>query len=263
MAIENFKPTIWRARVLSNLQNAHVFAQVANQDYTGNISEAGDTVKINAIGRVDVKDYSGSVSYEELQDASVKLTIDQEKYFAFKVDDVDAAQASGNMMDEAMEESSYALSEASDKYLGGLYSAAGLSVSDSGFDSDAHDTFAEMLQKLEEEGVPAEMPKWAVLSPATKADLLKSDIDIKTDNLEELRTGQIGQYMGFDIYVSNNLNSDTDNMAGTYRALGFAEQVLDTESMRLEDSFSDAVRGLYVYGGKVVRANELLHLDTS
>ena len=70
MAIENFKPTIWRARLLSNLKKAHVLGSIANREYQGEISQAGDTVKINSIGRISVSDYDGtSISYEDLEDA--------------------------------------------------------------------------------------------------------------------------------------------------------------------------------------------------
>ena len=111
MALENFKPTIWTARLLANLQDAHVLGQVTNREYEGEIQAAGDTVKIQSIGRIDVNDYDADaatpISYANLQDSTTKLVIDQEKYFAFKVDDVDKVQSKPEVMNEAMSEASY------------------------------------------------------------------------------------------------------------------------------------------------------------
>jgi hypothetical protein len=259
MAIENFKPTIWRARLLSNLQKAHVLAGIANREYEGEITASGDTVKIGSIGRITVNDYDGSVSYEELEDASIKLQVDQEKYFAFKVDDVDAAQSNANQMNEAMEEASYSLSDASDQFLAGFYTDAANTVTEGSFNSSAvYETVTEVGKTLQEENVPADLPKWMVVKPSTYQKMLLAEIDKSTDNISTLGEGAVMHTMGFDVFVSNNLTND---MAGTYRSLAFVEQILDTESLRLEGSFSDAVRGLYVYGAKVVRPNELVNLD--
>jgi len=259
MAIENFKPTIWRARLLSNLKKAHVLAGIANREYEGEISAAGDSVKIGSIGRVSVNDYNGSISYEELEDASIKLTVDQEKYFAFKVDDVDAAQSNANQMDEAMGEASYGLSDASDQFLAGFYTDAGITETEGTFNSSAvYETVTNVQKSLQENDVPADAPKWMVVKPATYQKMLLAEIDKSTDNITTLGEGAVMHTMGFDVFVSNNLTND---MAGTYRSLAFVEQILDTESLRLENSFSDAVRGLYVYGGKVIRPDELVNLD--
>lgn len=264
MAIENFKPTIWRARLLSNLQKAHVMARVANREYEGEISEAGDTVKISSIGRVSVNNYDGAINYEELEDASTKMTIDQSKYFAFKVDDVDAAQSNANQMDEAMNEASYGLSDESDKFLAGFYTDAGILVDDSGSwsisSAEVYELMAETKQAFLDKNVPAETPLWMVVKPWLYKKMQLAEIDASTDNISVLGDGAVTGTMGFDIYVSNNL---TEVMAGTYRALAFAEQILDTEALRLEDYFADAVRGLYVYGGKVIRNDELAELDIS
>jgi len=264
MAIENFKPTIWRARLLENLRKNHVFAQVANDEYSGDISAAGDTVKIGGIGSVSVNDYDGAISYEELEDASTKLTVDQEKYFAFKVDDVDAAQSNANEMDEAMDEASHGLDDEADKYIAGLYTDAGLSVNGTDtFETDhCYETFAETKRKLMENDVPGNMPLWCVVNPQVWEAILIDEIDTSTDNISAMGEGAITATMGFDLYVSNNLAANR-NMAGTYRSIGFAEQIIETEALRLEDYFADAVRGLYVYGAKVIKNDELVDIQDS
>ena len=259
MAIENFKPTIWRARLLSNLQKAHILAGVANREYEGDISAFGDTVKIGSIGRISVSDYDGTaISYEDLEDASIKLQIDQQKYFGFKVDDADAAQSNANQMDEAMNEASYSLSDASDQYLAGFYSDAGITVTEGALNSAAvYETITGTVKELQLNDVPPDLPKWMVVEPWVYQKMLLAEIDTITDNISTLGAGAVTSTMGFDVFVSNNL---TNSMAGTYRSLAFAEQILDTEALRLEDYFADAVRGLYVYGAKVIRPDELVNL---
>ena len=129
MAINNFIPTIWAARVLENLQNAHVYAQpaVCNRDYEGEIRQAGDTVQINTLGPVTVRPYiknANIAAVQELTDASQLLTINQANYFNFQIDDVDKAQTKPKVMDLAMRNAAWALSEAADDYLAGIMWAA-------------------------------------------------------------------------------------------------------------------------------------------
>src|ERR1044071_3169188 len=112
MSLNNFIATIWAARLLMNLNKAHVYAQdgVVNRDYEGDITGGGDTVKINSIGRVTIGSYTKNTNIgdpETLTDAQRSLLIDQQKYFNFQVDDVDKAQAKPSVMDEAMKEAGY------------------------------------------------------------------------------------------------------------------------------------------------------------
>src|ERR1044072_6993976 len=104
MAITNFIPEVWAAELLTSLKKALVFGDVANHDYEGDISEAGDTVHIVSVNRPTIGDYVKnvtSINPETLTDAERTLVIDQCKYFAFEIDDVDARQAKGGLMSEA------------------------------------------------------------------------------------------------------------------------------------------------------------------
>ena len=92
MAVTSFIPEIWAARLLEHLDKAHVYAALMNRDYEGEIRNAGDTVHINTIGDITVDDYDGTaITYEALSTTSQDLKIDQAKYFAFGVDDVEKA----------------------------------------------------------------------------------------------------------------------------------------------------------------------------
>ena len=112
MSVANFIPTIWSARLLAHLDKAHVYAAQVNRDYEGEIKNYGDTVKINQIGDVTIKDYTKGKDIddpEELSGDQNTLTIDQAKYFNFSIDDVDAAQVNPKLMDAAMQRSAYAM----------------------------------------------------------------------------------------------------------------------------------------------------------
>lgn len=96
MATEKFIPTIWSAKILDALDKSLVYAQLFNRDYEGEITEAGDTVKIGAIGDVSIKDYTKNddiAAADEVTPTVKTLTINQAKYFNIAVDDVDAAQS--------------------------------------------------------------------------------------------------------------------------------------------------------------------------
>jgi len=127
MAIENFIPSIWSARILQNLQKSLVYGQpgVINREYEGEIRNVGDSVKINAIGAITVGAYTNN-SYisdpEEITGAGTTLLIDQANYFNFQVDDIDRVQARPDVMGEAMREAGYALKDELDTDLAALWS---------------------------------------------------------------------------------------------------------------------------------------------
>lgn len=92
MSVEKFIPQIWSARLLNHLDKRHVYLNLLNRDYEGEIKNFGDTVKVNQIGDITIKDYTKGTDIEAPEDVSgaqQELKIDQAKYFNFSVDDVD------------------------------------------------------------------------------------------------------------------------------------------------------------------------------
>ena len=173
MAITNFIPEVWAARLLTSLKTGHVYAQpgVVNRNYEGEIAAAGDTVKITAIGRPAITTYtknSNDIDPETLTDSSQSLVIDQAKKFAFEVDDIDARQAAGGLLGEALDEASYGLSDVADQYVGGLYTgvAAGNDLGTVAVTSGdlAYTQLRELMVLLDEADVPREH-RYAVVPP--------------------------------------------------------------------------------------------------
>mgnify|MGYP000906848607 FL=1 len=278
MAVSNFIPTIWSARLLVNLQKAQVFGALVNRDYEGEIANAGDTVKIGGIGAVTVNDYtknSTTISWQQLQDASQTLLIDKAKYFAFKVDDVDKVQTNVALIDAAMQEAAYAVSDTIDQFIAGLYAQAASAnkigadggsakvIGYGGTDVDPYKQLVDMGVVLTEANIPQE-GRWAVL-PAWYEGMLRKSSSFGANvagptGQASMINGYIGRMAGFDLYVSNNVTDDGQStktyrvMFGTRQAISLAVQKQATmEAIRLTDSFSDGVRGLMLYGGKVVR----------
>ena len=271
MAVTNFIPELWSARLLNALDKSHVFANVVNRDYEGDIKKMGDTVHINTIGAVTIGTYTQNTDFssgpETLATTDQTLTIDQAKYFNFQVDDIDAAQAAGDIMDKAMTRAAYGLADASDKYIAGILAGAAdatNTVSSSAValtSSNVYENVVKMRTILDKANVPT-AGRWLVIPPEMYALILLDDRFVKTGGeMAEgiLRTGLVAQAAGFDIYLSNNCVSVNSNSTDTYTIVGgvdsaatYAEQIVSTEAYRPEKRFADAVKGLHVYGAKVV-----------
>ncbi|KKK68007.1 hypothetical protein LCGC14_2948390, partial [marine sediment metagenome] len=131
MAIDNFIPELWDANIQTALSNAHVFAATANRSYEGVIAAFGDTVKVNALNDPTVNSYtknSTSITVEDLVATQRELKIDQSKYVAFGVDDVDKAQSNVDTLAEITRRGGYKFSDTADAYLAGLYAQAAYSL---------------------------------------------------------------------------------------------------------------------------------------
>ncbi|MGN1161628.1 MAG: hypothetical protein ACI4SX_05200 [Candidatus Fimenecus sp.] len=282
MAVTGFIPKLWSARLLNALDKSHVFANVVNRDYEGEIKKMGDTVHINTIGAVTIGTYTQNTDFssgpETLATTDQTLTIDQAKYFNFQVDDIDAAQAAGDIMDKAMTRAAYGLADASDKYIAGILAGAAdatNTVSTSAValtSSNVYENVVKMRTILDKANVPT-AGRWLVIPPEMYALILLDDRFVKTGGeMAEgiLKTGLVAQAAGFDIYLSNNCVSANVSEKVTYTITGgvdsaatYAEQIVSTEAYRPEKRFADAVKGLHVYGAKVVDKAQLACLKAT
>ena len=271
MSVANFIPTIWSARLLEHLDKRHVYLNLLNRDYEGEIKNFGDTVKVNQIGAVAIKDYEKGQDIdapEDLTGEQQELKIDQAKYFNFAVDDVDDAQTNPKLMDKAMERAAYGMNDVVDAFAANLLAVNVHNDNTIGSDTapkvptvdTAYDLLVDLGVKLTEANVPT-VGRWVVI-PAWYHGLLLKDkrfVGNGTDfNKAILENGEVGQAAGFTVYVSNNVPNTTKTkykiIAGTDEAGSFAEQILSTEAYRPEKRFSDAVKGLHVYGAKVFQS---------
>lgn len=281
MAITTFIPELWSARLLYALENSHVATNLVNRNYEGVITNQGDTVHINSIGAVTVKDYTKNTNIadpEVLTTADQTLDIDQAKYFNFQVDDVEKAQISGEIIDTAMGRSAYALADVSDAFLlktiaNGVASAnkigakATLTALTA---SNVYENIVKMRTLLDKANVPT-TGRTIVVPPEVYALLLLDDRFAKSGSdsgQNALLNGMVGRVAGFDVFMSNNCVSGTDGGSGSNTpyfvitaqvadACTYAEQIIKTEAYRMEKRFADAVKGLHVYGAKVTDGSQI------
>ena len=277
MSVTSFIPELWNARLLYALEKNHVATNLVNRNYEGEIKNAGDTVHIGTLGAVEVRTYAQGtdITYDDLATTDQTLAIDQQKYFAFSLDDVDKAQAAGDLMDTAMGRAAYSLADVSDAFLLGKIAAGGASANYVGSSAspialtktNIYEYIVALRTKLDKANVPTQ-GRSIVIPPEAYALLLQDERFTKVDATAEnvIVNGLVGRVAGFDVYESNNTvktSADTPVHSITAQvpdATTYAEQIIKTEALRPEASFSDAVRGLHVYGAKVTRPEEIATL---
>jgi hypothetical protein len=271
-----FIPTVWAARLLAALEKALVYAQdgTVNRDYEGEIKESGNTVKIGSIGEVAIGDYVKNTNISDpqiLTDEDQSLLIDQSKYFNFYVDSVDRAQQNVNVMDEAMRRAAWALREKADTFLAGIMDIAVPAGNKIGSTAtpkiptkdDAYEYLVDLGVLLDETDTPID-GRFVVVPAWFHGLLLKDERFVKSGSSRSdatLANGEVGEAAGFKILKSNNVPNTTGTkykiMAGHSIATAYAEQIVDLQTYKPEKRFGDAVKGLHVYGAKVVRPNSL------
>ncbi len=277
MSIERFRPEIWSAVLLKAKERKLVFAQpaVVNRNYEGEISQQGDVVHISSIGDPTIVNHTrgDAINYEELQDAGQTMAIDQAQRYAFKVDDIDKRQAKGDVMGEAMRRAAYLLAKTVDTYVAGLYtgvdSANVISTRSITTGDAAYTGLVDLRTKLANADIPDE-GRYAIVPPWYYGLLLQNDKFVRADasgTTDGLRNGHVGRAAGFDIYESNAcINVTGDDyivQAGVNEAISYADQITETEALRLQTHFADAVRGLHVWGCKLTRPDFIATLTAS
>ena len=274
MAISNFIPTVWSENLYRALDKQYIAVANCNREFEGDICEQGSVVKICGLGNVSVSSYTKNTNMsapETLSDSVRDLVIDQAKYFNFQIDDVDRVQATPRLMDLAMKNAADALANDADAYVFGLYEQAGNKMTASGATKEnIIDTLISARTKLHTQNVSDPNDIIIEVSPEVADLILKSKINLATDNTAALETGCIGRVAGCKVYVSNNIaKTDSDGapvyqcFVRTKRAIAFAEQLSEIDAYRPELRFADAVKGLHLYGAKVVYPNEMVTLAVS
>lgn len=270
-AYSAFIPEIWSQKLNAMLEKECVMLQCVNRNYEGEIKNQGDKVKIITPAEVAISTLSSSnISYSELAPTSMDLVIDQKKFFAFKINDVAQVQANTDIMEAHLKNAKKAIEEVQDAYLLSQHTnvdSKNIVGSDSAPIALDKTTIYEQFVKLalalkNSDAVSATKRPWVVINPTIESYLLQSSEFIGAYKVadETLREGAIGRIAGMDVLVSTNLTATSNKfyvLAGTNEAITFASQLAKIESLRDKDSFSDLVRGLYLYGAKTVQPKAL------
>ena len=287
----NFTPQIFSQKVQKFFRRASVVEDITNTDYAGEIENFGDTVKIIKEPTITVADYARgtAVSTQDLADDQITMTVDQGSYFAFKVDDIEERQSHVNFEALATSSGAYSLKRNYDfNVLKHIYDNAATSAGNTGTDGSpidgdaAVDTLADVVSAaktvLDGNDVPEEN-RWLVAPPAffqqlRKAGAKLSDQSVLADGgASQIRNGMVTDkpLFGFNMYMTNAIAVSGGNAAnktfgssganeyaflyGHMSAVATANHIAKTELIRDPDSFADIVRGLHVFGRKILRAD--------
>ena len=285
----NFTPQIFSQKVQKFFRRASVVEDITNTDYAGEIENFGDTVRIIKEPTITVRDYARgqTVDTQVLADDQITMTVDQGSYFAFKVDDIEERQSHVNFEALATSSGAYSLKKNYDyNVLKFIYDNAsdgtGTGTDASPIDGDAAvDTLANLVstakKNLDRNDVPEEN-RWLVSSPEffeqlRKAGAKLSDQSVMADGgSSQIRNGMVTDrpLFGFNMYQSNAIAVSGGSAANhTFGSSGSNEHVFlyghmsgvatvnhiaKTELIRDPDSFADVVRGLHVFGRKILRS---------
>ena len=291
-----FLPKVYSKQVLNFFRKASVAEAITNTDYAGEIAAFGDTVRIikEPVISVDQYERGGTVTKTALTDAEVTLIVDVANAFKFIVDDIETNMSHVNFREVATSSAAYALRDAFDtgviakmfagvsasspNHILGSDSATDLAAGtfdgtgnlDIGYASGEHDpidVLSHMARLLDEENVPEE-GRWFLANPEFYEQLVQTSSKLMSVDFNagqgSIRNGLVssGKLRGFDMYKSNNIAATTNAagkvIAGHMSSTCTAQTITSTEVMRDPDSFGDIVRGLHVYGAKVLRPEALV-----
>jgi len=280
-----FIPEIYSKKVQIALRKAAVAEAICNTDYMGEISSFGDTVNIIKEPQIAVADYTRglTVTSTALTDQELVLTVDQAKSFSFKIDDLEKRFSHINFQAIASDNAAYALRDAMDSNILAAISAGatvttGMGTTstpiDIGFGSGEVDPLNQMAlaaKELDEANAP-EDGRWFVAAPEWYNALSNSSSKLLSVDFNagqgSIRNGLVasGLLRGFQMYKSNNL--PTNDLSGASPAgsatapvalfghmssTAAASSMNKVETVRDTGTFSDIVRGLMVWGRKVLR----------
>jgi hypothetical protein len=263
MAIDNFIPEIWAASLETEFLASQVVIPTVSGKYDGEI-RVGNTVHITGAVTPTIVDYGGagrSITAEALADDGIDLLIDQEKAFSFIVDDIDKRQAAGSMEDYTTS-AGRALAEDAESYLLTKMLTESWTQNVTGASPTSVTTYAtakaavlKIRTFLNNKKIPTG-DRYLVVNPAFSEFLVDGLSDVAlAGGSDELRNGQIARAWGFTILESPLLGDQSKPTAIGYHTVSaaFAAQIAEVEALRHQTKFADIVRGLDVYGAKVVR----------
>ena len=259
MAVTNFIQTIWSKKIQDDLELKTKLVQNCLRDYEGDCKYA-QSVKILGVGEPTIGDYTGAeITIEEMSDKGQVLTIDQQKYFAFYVDDVNQAQSVPGLKEKYQEKAVHGLAVARDTYVANLIKGATNTTTATALTQEAVKEaidgaiVALRERNFDEDGV-------IEISPAVYNVFKNELITLSTNNPEYIKKGIVGMYDGMEVCMSNNMAKDDTHVYCDVRgkkAIAFAGQINEVEALRAEKVFKDIIRGLDTFGAKVIDENRI------
>lgn len=283
MAVTNFQQTIWSKAIQKELKTITSLRNHCDFQYEKDSKNAKE-VKILSVTRPTIRTYSPgtSLTREGLTDASLTLQLNQYRYFDFEVEDIDKAQSVPGLMEDASRQASLGLAEEGDKYVASLIeagvedgvsplgqSSSVISLTKANAVASVEDGFAYLYEK----NCRVNDTFYLEVAPKVFTLYRQALTELSTDNPEVLKKGAVGKINNAFVCIENLLptgktgtgSSDNVyyNVLRTDKAIAFAEQIDKVEAYRPHDAFQDALKGLYVFGAKIVRPDEIYVIKTA
>ena len=276
--VTQFQQTIWSKSILRSLKKITSLRNHCNFQYEKDSKNAKE-VKILSVVRPTIKTYvpGTAIDREAGKDSSITMPIDQYRYFNFEVEDIIKAQSVPGLMEALTDEAGIGLAEEGDKGVAKV-------IKEATEDSDAPLpqsssvitlTKANAMEKVEEgfatlyaNDVKVNTPLYFEVAPKVFTTYRQALTELSTNNPEILKRGAVGKINNAYVCIENLLPTSTQgdayyNIIRTERAVAFVEQIDKVEHYRPEDAFTDAVKGLYVFGTKIIRPEEIYILKTA
>lgn len=267
MSIETFIPELWEAKMLVAFRQQAIFAGLTNREYEGSFA-SGDKININSPVPIEVKDYKANnrtTSPDPIATTEIEMFIDQEKSFDFYIDDIDRKQAAGPL-NEFGKSAAEGLVDDADLHLATLAITGSDAVTPGAPATDAKSAWnvvRDLRKALDKNKVPKAQRVFVANAEFTSLffehDSKMTQVD-HSGTTAGLRDASLGRILGFNGYDSENLpETDVPQVVAFHRsAIAFASQLSKTEAMRGQNKFSDRLRGLHVYGSKIVRPEAIV-----
>lgn len=283
MAVTNFQQTIWSKSIQKELKTITSLRNHCDFQYEKDTKNAKE-VKILSVARPTISTYvkGTPITLEGLTDAALTLALNQYRYFNFEVEDIDKAQSVPGLMEDASRQAALGLAEEGDKYVASLIeagvedetsplgqSASVISLTKNNAVESVEDGFAYLYGK----NCRVNDTFYLEVAPKVFTTYRQALTELSTDNPEILKKGAVGKINNAFVCIENLLptgktgSGATDNVyynvLRTDKAIAFAEQIDKVEAYRPETAFQDALKGLYVFGAKIVRPNEIYVIKTA
>ena len=261
----NFQEAVLKEADLGRLRNAVAVKNSMNR-YSGKIKKKGDSVRILGLIDPEVMDYTGEdLVFEKAQMTDDKLVITQSKYVGTYIPDVDSEQSEFDTVKEVASKGGKVIAQEQDKY---IYSQIAQQIGTAQVIDASSTTSANVLSlltamntKLYESDVPPDEEIVLEVSPSMFGKITLAGIVYQTDNDKLFEQGYMGQYGKMKIYLTNNLAKDGNAeccVLRTKKAYAFAQTIQKMEIVRAENNFGKKVKGLSLYGGRIIRPAEIV-----
>lgn len=272
--ISNFQQTIWSKSILRSLEKITSLRNHCNFQYERESKNAKE-VKILSVNRPTIRTYvpGTAITRESATDSSQLLQINQYRYFNFEVEDIVKAQSVPGLMEALTDEAGKGLALEGDKYVA--------EVIKKGVDDGEVTASASVITLTNKNAMESVEAGFATLyandckvsdtfylevAPVVFTTYRQQLTELSTNNPEILKKGAVGKINNAFVCIENCLPQGEGayyNILRTEKAVAFAEQIDKVEHYRPEDAFTDAVKGLYVFGAKIIRPKEIYVMKTA